>query len=81
VMRDARDTSNFALDRYELMRAAQKDAQPVRSGTLGVNEAPVMPPQLPPGTVAPGNAPTPSLANPLTTPPVIAPPQTPAPRQ
>jgi general secretion pathway protein D len=81
VMRDARDTSNFALDRYELMRAVQKEAQPVRSGTLGVNEAPVMPPQLPPGTVAPGNAPTPSPANPLTTPPVIAPPQTPAPRQ
>lgn len=81
VMRDGRDTSNFALDRYELMRAAQKDAQPARSGVLGVNEAPVMPPQLPPGTVAPGNAPTPSLANPLTTPPVIAPPQTPAPQQ
>jgi general secretion pathway protein D len=81
VMRDGRDTSNFALDRYELMRAAQKDAQPARSGVLGVNEAPVMPPQLPPGTVAPGNAPTPSLANPLTTPPVIVPPQTPAPRQ
>ncbi|RJP66458.1 MAG: type II secretion system protein GspD [Comamonadaceae bacterium] len=81
VMRDARDTSSFALDRYELMRAAQKDAQPVRSSVLGVNEAPVMPPQLAPGTVAPGNAPTPSLANPLTTPPVIAPPQAPAPRQ
>ncbi|MDP3835683.1 MAG: type II secretion system secretin GspD [Hydrogenophaga sp.] len=81
VMRDARDTSSFALDRYELMRAAQKDAQPVRSSVLGVNEAPVMPPQLAPGTVAPGNAPTPSLANPLTTPPVIAPPQAPAPQQ
>jgi general secretion pathway protein D len=81
VMRDARDTSSFALDRYELMRAAQKDAQPVRSNVLGVNDAPVMPPQLPPGTVAPGNAPTPPLANPLSTPPVITPPQNPAPRQ
>ncbi|WP_439606094.1 type II secretion system secretin GspD [Hydrogenophaga sp.] len=81
VMRDARDTSSFALDRYELMRAAQKDAQPVRSSVLGVNEAPVMPPQLAPGTVAPGNAPTPSLANPLTTPPVNPAPQAPAPRQ
>ncbi len=53
VLRDARETSNLSLDRYELMRAAQKDMQPPPSGVLQVNEAPVMPPQLPPGALLP----------------------------
>ncbi len=48
VLRDSRETTSLALDRYELMRAAQKDAQPVQSGVLQVNEAPVMPEQLAP---------------------------------
>lgn len=80
VMRDARDTSNLALDRYELMRSVQKDSQPKQSGVLGVNEAPVMPPQLPPRTAVPGDgtAPVRSLADPQTTPPVN-PPAVPAP--
>jgi general secretion pathway protein D len=76
VMRDARETSNLALDRYELMRSVQKDSQPVRSGVLGVNEAPVMPPQAPPTTpVAPlgSTPPVRSLADPNTTPPVNPP--------
>jgi general secretion pathway protein D len=77
VMRDARETSNLALDRYDLMRSVQKDSQPVRSGVLGVNEAPVMPPQAPPTTPVPPLGSTPpvrSLADPNTTPPVIPPP-------
>ncbi len=83
VMRDARDTSSLALDRYELMRAVQKDAQPPQSGVLGVNEAPVMPPQAPPGPLPMGRdglPPVRSLADPLTTPPVNPPPS-PPPRQ
>ncbi|WP_439590713.1 type II secretion system secretin GspD [Hydrogenophaga sp.] len=78
VMRDARETSNLALDRYELMRSVQTDSQPVRSGVLGVNEAPVMPPQAPPSTPVPPLGSTPpvrSLADPNTTPPVRPPPQ------
>ncbi|MDP3253159.1 MAG: type II secretion system secretin GspD [Hydrogenophaga sp.] len=78
VMRDARETSNLALDRYDLMRSVQKDSQPVRSSVLGVNEAPVMPPQAPPTTPVPPLGSTPpvrSLADPNTTPPVIPPPQ------
>ena len=78
VMRDARETSNLALDRYDLMRSVQKDSQPVRSGVLGVNEAPVMPPQAPPTTPVPPLGSTPpvrSLADPNTTPPVKPPPQ------
>lgn len=53
VMRDARETSNLALDRYELMRAIQKDTQPVQSKVLDVNEAPVLPPQRAPDTLLP----------------------------
>ena len=51
VMRDGRETSNLALDRYELMRAIQKDTQPVQSKVLDVNEAPVLPPQRAPDTL------------------------------
>jgi general secretion pathway protein D len=53
VLRDARETSNLSLDRYELMRAVQKEAQPPASKVLQVNEAPVMPPQLAPGALLP----------------------------
>lgn len=82
VMRNGNETSNLALDRYELMRAVQKDSQPRQSGVLGVNEAPVMPPQLPPRAPSPdGAAPVRSLADPQTTPPVNPAPQNTAPRQ
>jgi general secretion pathway protein D len=76
VMRDARETSNLALDRYELMRSVQKESQPVRSGVLGVNESPVMPPQAPPTTPVPplgSIPPVRSLADPKSTPPVNRP--------
>jgi len=53
VLRDARETGNLALDRYELMRAVQKDAQPRPSSVLDVNEAPVMPPQRAPAALLP----------------------------
>jgi general secretion pathway protein D len=53
VMRDARETSNLALDRYELMRAIQKDTQPLPSSVLGINEAPVLVPQRAPSSVLP----------------------------
>ncbi|WP_137919071.1 type II secretion system secretin GspD [Hydrogenophaga sp. 2FB] len=84
VMRDARETSTLALDRYELMRSVQKDSQPKQSGVLGVNESAIMPPQAPPGTFPAnreGQPPVRSLADPLTTPPVNPPPQTPAPQR
>lgn len=61
VLRDAHATNNLSLDRYDLMRAAQKDAQPKSSSVLRVNEAPVLPlqrapqaaPATPPATTAP----------------------------
>ena len=55
VLRDARETGNLALDRYELMRAIQKDAQPTPSSVVPVNEAPVMPPQVAPGALLPAS--------------------------
>jgi general secretion pathway protein D len=58
VLRDARETTNLSLDRYELMRSVQKDAQPVPSSVVRVNEAPVMPPQRAPGVSAPSPAAT-----------------------
>lgn len=45
VLRDARTTNSFSLDRYELMRSTQKDAQPSSSAVVPVNVGPVMPPQ------------------------------------
>ncbi|MGI9216347.1 MAG: type II secretion system secretin GspD [Hydrogenophaga sp.] len=53
VLRDARETTSLSLDRYEQMRAIQKDAQPVPSVVVPVNEAPVMPPQAPAAFTAP----------------------------
>ena len=55
VLRDARETGNLALDRYELMRAIQKDAQPTPSAVVPVNEAPVMPPEVAPGALLPAS--------------------------
>ena len=60
VLRDARQTTSLALDRYDLMRAAQQDAQPAQSSVLQVNEDPVLPQQLPPlqpGAAVPPAAP------------------------
>jgi general secretion pathway protein D len=53
VLRDARATTNLSLDRYDLMRAAQKDAQPVPSSVVRVNTAPVLPPQRAPEAAQP----------------------------
>jgi len=63
VLRDARAVSNLSLDRYELMRAVQKDAQPASSSVLPINESPVMPPQSPPAAVT-APAPAPAASTP-----------------
>ena len=48
ILRDASASNQFSLDRYDLMRGSQKDAQPAPSKVLKINEAPVMPPQRAP---------------------------------
>ncbi len=50
IVRDAASTESLSLDRYELMRAGQKDTQPTPSSILNINEAPVLPPQQASGT-------------------------------
>ncbi|TNF57994.1 MAG: type II secretion system protein GspD [Burkholderiales bacterium] len=45
VLRDNRESHSLSLDRYDLMRAAQQDAQPAPSSVLRINEAPVIPPR------------------------------------
>ena len=72
VVRDAIATESLSMDRYDLIRAAQSNAQPIPSAVVPVNEAP----QLPPGRpmpVEPGAAPAfpPPLLFPL--PPQSAP--------
>ncbi len=47
VVRDAQETDSLSLDRYELIRAGQKEAQPEPSRLLNINEGPVFPPQMP----------------------------------
>ena len=44
VMRDAETANKLSLDRYDLIRAQQKDAQPTPSLLLPINESPVLPP-------------------------------------
>ena len=44
VMRDADSSNKLSLDRYDLMRGQQNDAQPSSSAVLRINESPVLPP-------------------------------------
>lgn len=83
VMRDARDTANLALDRYEQMRAVQRDLQPAQSSVLQINQSPVLGEQpLPYDRQLP--PPAPPLGAPQGSPgavPAPAQPTTPAPTQ
>jgi len=84
VLRDARDTANLALDRYEQMRAVQRETQPPPSSVLRINESPVLGEQPTPyERTAPA---APPLGAPQGTPgalsaPLPAPAPTPAPQQ
>jgi general secretion pathway protein D len=54
VVRDARQSENLALDRYEWMRGLQQDAQPAPSRAHAIDSAPV----LPPAAATPPSSPT-----------------------
>ncbi len=43
VVRDAQATERLSVDRYELMRSGLKEAQPVPSQLVPINEAPLLP--------------------------------------
>jgi general secretion pathway protein D len=79
VMRDAAATEQLSLDRYDLMRNDQRDAQPSASRVLPINAAPVMPSQAAPGVPGSGTRAVPPLVSPLSgpstapVPPVVLP--------
>lgn len=77
VVRDAAATERLSLDRYDLMRAATQDAQPVPSQVVPINEGPQLPP--PPSS----STPLPAAARPAgessSTPPAPAASPAPAP--
>ncbi|MDB5851586.1 MAG: type secretion system protein GspD [Rhodoferax sp.] len=52
VVRDARETDALSMDRYDLIRGAQRDAQPVQSTMIPVNEAPILAPVVNPNIPA-----------------------------
>ncbi|MBL8329601.1 MAG: type II secretion system secretin GspD [Rubrivivax sp.] len=54
VLRDGVTADRLSLDRYDLIRAQQKDNQPSPSTVLPIQEAPVLPPLRPEPTPAPG---------------------------
>jgi general secretion pathway protein D len=66
VMRGAEDANKLSLDRYDLIRSQQKEAQPSQHLLLPINEAPVLPPLRAPNAattpavqpLAPASAPT-----------------------
>ena len=45
IMRDAQAANNISMDRYELIRAMQRDGQPQPSIVLPINESPVLAPE------------------------------------
>ena len=53
VLRDAASANSLSLDRYDLIRAQQKDSQPAQSFVLPINDAPVVPPLRPEPAAAP----------------------------
>jgi general secretion pathway protein D len=73
VIRTQDAATSLTLDRYDSIRAQQKEAQPEPSRVMQINEAPVMPPLRPP----PGAASGPNALPPPSSAP-LAPPQTPA---
>ncbi|MFP5398905.1 MAG: type II secretion system secretin GspD [Gammaproteobacteria bacterium] len=78
IMRDADSSARLSLDRYDLIRAQQKDAQPTPSQVLPINEAPVLPPMREAPAAPPA---TPPLAPPSPSAPAAAaaaPPQPPS---
>ena len=57
IMRDAEAASRMSLDRYDLIRAMQKDAQPAPSLVMPINDSPVLPPQRAPSAAPAASAP------------------------
>lgn len=53
VMRDAESANRLSIDRYDVIRGMQQNAQPARSFVMPINEAPIMPPATAPASAVP----------------------------
>ena len=62
VVRDAAQSDELSLDRYELMRLKQEAGQPVESQLVPINASPALPPLR---TLPPGTQPLPLVNNPM----------------
>jgi general secretion pathway protein D len=62
IMRSGEDANRLSLDRYDMIRAQQQQAQPSQSIVLPINESPVLPP--PPAPASAASAPAPSEPGP-----------------
>ena len=67
VVRDAAQSGELSLDRYDLMRSKQEQAQPAASPVLPLQGAPVLPPLARPGQPTQS---VPPVTQPATTAPV-----------
>lgn len=67
VVRDASATDSLSMDRYDLMRAVQRDSQPLPRIMVPINESPVMP------AAVPFVPPAPRVETPAVAPPPLAP--------
>jgi general secretion pathway protein D len=65
VIRTQKELTDLSLDRYDSIRALQKEAQPERSRVIPINDAPVIPPlrPLPSAASEPNSAPPPQPAS------------------
>jgi general secretion pathway protein D len=57
ILRNAESANQLSLDRYDLIRAGQKEAQPPANPLLPLKDAPVLPPQRTPTPPAPVQVP------------------------
>jgi len=65
VLRDADSAAKLSVDRYDIIRARQKDTQPSQNVLLPINEAPIIPERVPAAASAPLDpAPLPQPATP-----------------
>ena len=64
VLRDAAQTDELSLDRYELMRGKQDQAQPADTNNLRLDQGPLLPPVTRPRTL-PGTTTAPSPTAPV----------------
>jgi general secretion pathway protein D len=67
VIRDQRSADGLTMDRYDAIRAQQREAQPGRSSVMPVNDSPMLPPlRAPGGAVVPpaDGTPVPAPARP-----------------